>query len=318
MKTLVENQFRKSILAAPDRILVATDLTDVDYLIPHAIAQAKAGGARVTLIHALSPSDVVPMDGSTIPYVDKTKIARDARVALLAAARRLEAEGILCKTAVRDGIPDEVIPEELRQSGATRLILGTHGRGKLGQLTMGSVARELIKNVNVPVFIVGPHARAGFPHFTPRKILHPVSLMGAYRDSLGLALEIAQTYRTELTLLHVLDRDQDETMNPERTVEWARNALRALIPDTTRLAPPVHVEVTSGRISEEILKAAERCEADWIVLGADGGALSWPFSESAAYKVTTAAKCPVLTLRHEPVLTEEAVDLEKVHFTFPV
>ncbi len=81
---------------------------------PHAIAQAKSCGAQVTLVHALSPSDVVPMDGAAIPYVDKTKIVRDVRVILLSVARQFESEGIACDTAVRDGIPSDVIPEELR------------------------------------------------------------------------------------------------------------------------------------------------------------------------------------------------------------
>lgn len=317
MQALIKNQFEKFALAAPDKILVATDLTDTDSLLPHAIAQAKAGGAQVTLIHALAPSDTVAVAGAMAPYVDKAKIARDARVALLTAARRLDSEGIHCETAVVNGLPSEVIPKELLRTGATRLIMRTHGRGKLGQLAMGSVALELMTKVNVPVFAVGPHVRPDVRSTMPKKILHPVSFTDAYRDSLSLALNVAQTYRAELTLLHVLDEDQNSTMNPERALVWAKNALQALIPNTTKLAPPVHVEVASGRLVEEILKATERGDADWIVLGVGGAVRIWPFSEGAAYKVLTAAKCPVLTLRHEPFLTE-AVNVEEVHFTFPV
>jgi len=36
---------------APDKILVATDLTDLDYLIPHAKAQCEASGASLVLCH---------------------------------------------------------------------------------------------------------------------------------------------------------------------------------------------------------------------------------------------------------------------------
>ena len=56
MQYTAENCFQTRVLAAPDRILVATDLTDSDYLIPHVIAQAKASNARVTMFHAVPRS----------------------------------------------------------------------------------------------------------------------------------------------------------------------------------------------------------------------------------------------------------------------
>lgn len=318
MQTPVENHFEKCTLAAPDRILVATDLTDTDFLVPYAVAQAKACGAQVTIAHALPPSDLVPIDGAAIPYVDRTKIIRDVRVTLLSVARLFEAQGISCDTFVKEGIAREVIPEELNRVEATRLIMGSHGRGKLKQLTLGSVARDLIAETNIPVFVVGPRAHTDIQHVTPRRILHPLSLMGDYRKSLQLAFDIAQSHRAELILLHVLDQDLNPSMNPEKTVEWANNALKALVPDGTKLVPPVHTKVTSGKLVEQILKVADQTDSDWIVLGADGSIRVWPFNEGVAYKVLCAASCPVLTLRHEPARIPIAADLAQVHFTTPL
>jgi nucleotide-binding universal stress UspA family protein len=195
--------------------------------------------------------------------------------------------------------------------------MGTHGRGKLGQLTLGSVAHDLIAELPIPVFVVGPHARDSVRHVTPRRILHPVSLVGEYRESLNLALEIAQTYKAELILLHVLDRNVNQSIDPERIISWAKKALDALIPNATNPVSLVQTRVTSGKLAEEILKAAVQTDADWIVLGAEGGLRSWFFPESAACKMVAAAPCPVLTLRHEPTQTEVA-DLEEVHFTSPL
>jgi nucleotide-binding universal stress UspA family protein len=195
--------------------------------------------------------------------------------------------------------------------------MGTHGRGKLGQLTLGSVAHDLIAKVPVPIFVVGPHARDFVKHLTPRRILHPVSLMGDYRESLQLALEIAQAYRAELTLLHVLDRNVNQSIDPDRSISWAKNALDALIPDAPSPISPVRTRVVSGNLAEEILKAAVQTDADWIVLGADGGLRSWFFPESAACKMVATAPCPVLTLRHQPSRTEPT-NLEEVHFTSPL
>ena len=318
MRTSVENHPQNSPpLAAPDRILVATDLTDTECLVPHAVAQARASGAHVTLVHAIAPSDVVGMDGAAIPYVAKSTIFRDVRAMLHGVARQLELQGITCDIAVRDGVPFDVIREEISRIKATRLIMGAHGRGKLGQLTLGSVTHDLIAEVSIPVFLVGPHARGSVQHVTPRRILHPVSLVGEYRESLKLAFEIAQAYKAELTLLHVLDRNLNQSIDPERIVSWAEKALDALIPDATNAASVIQTRVTSGKLAEEILKTAIETDADWIVLGADGGLRSWFSPESAACKLVAAAPCPVLTLRHDPTHTEVA-NLEEVHFTSPL
>ncbi len=312
-----EPQFDKCALAAPDHILVATDLTDMEYLEPHVIAQANSTGARITLVHAILPSQFSPSDPAAIPYADRVKIIRDARLILQGLVRPIEARGITCTAAVRAGSPREVIREQLGETRAARLILGTHGRGKLGQLTLGSVAQELISSTNIPVFLVGPHARKSVEHVTPKKILHPVSLEGNHQETLDLALALCQTYRAEVTLLHVLDRNNADGINPERTIDWAKHALEALAPDGLSFGQPVHTLVTTGALAEEIVKAAEKTDADWIVLGAEGGNRFLAFHEHAAYQVLTRATCPVLTLRHEPYCATP-MKREEVHFTSPM
>jgi nucleotide-binding universal stress UspA family protein len=314
MQKVSENGFE---LAKPKRILVATDLNDVEYLVPYVVAQAKAVGAKVTLVHAIFPFEPVVVDPLAVPYVDEMKILRDARVMLLSVARQLEAQGITCDTAVREGRAGRVIREELDRTGATRLIVGTHARGKLGQFVLGSIAQELISSAHVPVFVVGPQARAGVEHATPRNILHPVSLMGNYQDSLDLALELAQAHGAKLTLLHVLEQEVTNEINPGRTNDWAKHALEALAAKGVNLASPVQTMVTTGAVAPEILKAAEQTNTDWIVLGADGEQPMWPFTASAPYKVLSTATRPVLTLRHKPFHTAP-MKLEDVHFTSPV
>jgi nucleotide-binding universal stress UspA family protein len=181
MQKDLERHFDTCTLTAPDHILVVTDLTDMEYLEPHVIAQANSTGARITLVHAILPSEFSPRDPAAIPYADRMKIIRDARLTLQGMVHPIEARGITCTTAVRAGSAREVIREQLDETGAARLILGTHGRGKLGQLALGSVAQELISSTNIPVFLVGPRARESVEHVIPKKILHPVSLVGNFR-----------------------------------------------------------------------------------------------------------------------------------------
>jgi nucleotide-binding universal stress UspA family protein len=313
----LESSIDKNALATPAHILVATDLTDTEYLLPYVAAQAKNAGAEVTLVNAFPRPEPVVLDPATVAPLNEMKVVRDARVMLLGVARQLEAQGVICHSAVREGWPGRVICEELDQTGATRLIMGTHARSKLGQCLLGSTAEEVLSSVHVPVFVVGPRAHEAVEHATPRKILHPVSLMGNYHESLDLALSLAQADGAELTLLHVLDREVVDEINPERTVDWAKRALEALAAEAVNPVTPVQSLVTMGSLDQEILKAAEQTNADWIIMGAADQQQSWPFNASAHYKVLCRTTRPVLTLRHMP-FHAAPMKREEVHFTFPL
>lgn len=317
MRPTTLNRSQKAAFVTPVRILVATDLTDGEYLLPHAAAQAKACGARVLLVHAVLPANSAPIDAGYIPYSDceRVNIDRHVQLELQGMARQLEAQGISCDVFFKHGFASEVIAEKLESSGATRLIMGSHGRGKLGQFMLGSVANELLGTVNAPIFIVGPQTSPADHRETPRKILHPVSLIGDYRRSAEIAIDLARLYKAELTLFHVLDPDVENAVNPERSLNWAENALLALVASGKDLAHPVQTRAMCGKVLEGILKAATQTNADWIVLGVDGGFNYLPFSNSYAYKLIAAVKCPVLTVRHEPQLLDDEKPVEDGHLS---
>ena len=316
MQKQVDSEFRNCMLAAPDRILVATDLTDLDYLVPHAIAQAKVCGAKLSFVHVLTSSRTSPPEAGTgigpaYLRADPAKVIRDARLILLGVERQVEEEGIVCDTRVRQGSVPEALAREINQTEATRLIVGTHGRDKLGRFVMGSIANRLLTSIQIPVMAISPNARNAEEQAIPRRILHPVSLMEIDYSSAQLPLNVAQTCRAELTLLHVIDPDLMECVNPGRVIEWAAGRLRSMVPSTD-LMPAIHTRVNCGALADEILKAAEQTEADLILLGTSGYS-AWSFNESMAYKVLTAAPCPVLTYHHEPYQSQINA-LESMHF----
>lgn len=299
MQASAENGFHTSALAAPRHILVATDLTDSDTLIPYAVAQAKITGAHVTLVHAVLPSAAMSIEAGVIPYTTEPAIDRNTQLMLSGMAAEVRSQGLVCDIVAHHGFPADVVCETLSEAGADRLIVGSHGRGKIGQFALGSVAKELLARVDVPVFAVGPAVQAVPEHLAPRNILHPVSLLGDCRKRLSFAIDVARVYDARLTLLHVLDPDVRASINSRRTLEWAKNALTALVPPTLA-AKSIETRVTSGRLVDEVLAAASETDADWIVLGVDGTFPFWRFVDSAAYRVLAAANRPVLTLRHDP------------------
>ena len=276
--------------ALPRQIVVATDLTDLDTLVPHVIAQAKATGAHVTLLHAIAPCDCThPGANSNVPDT------------LLKTAQMIEACGVACDAVVLCGLPGEIICRVIERTSATRLLIGAHCHGHAGPLMLGAVTNSVLKDVKIPVFVIGPVACHPVDA-TPKKILHPVSLKGKYRDHASIALEIARLYNAELTLLHVMPFYLRKSSYARTLEAQAERALRELVsPDHAG----VRTVVVPGELVQEILAAAVIEKPDWIVMGIEHDFPFWSKSNNAAYQVLADAKCPVLTLRRDIHETQE-------------
>jgi nucleotide-binding universal stress UspA family protein len=303
----IEREPEEAEFIRPARILVATDLTDIDYLLPHAIAQAKAYGANLTFVHAIVPVNAYPLEAGYSPYPEPAEIDRNVQAELAKIAAAVEREGISCDTSFDFGFGADVICEKIKTTGATRLIMGSRGHGKWGQLVLGSVSNELLGSVSIPIFVVGPHATVTSAHARPQRILHPISLNGDYKKSLAIAAGLATWYQAELTLLHVEDSEVEKEVNPVRTLAWTETAMMSLVPNGIAGGHPVHAQAVFGSVVTETLEAAKKANADWIVMGVEGGHGYIPFRSNTAYRVIAAATCCVLIVRHDASRVEEAL-----------
>ena len=292
-----------SALMVPDKILVASDLTDLDYLIPNAISQCKACAASLVLSHVIPPVQSDSLEPAVLLVADvarreEQKVLDHARRTLGGAAAQVRAAGIDCEVVIRRGHPRDEIAELVGQVHAGRVILGTHGRRNLKKFFLGSTAHEILKSTNVPVWTVGPHARP-FAHGQPSRILHPVSLSSGYQETAKLAVGLGQFYKAEITLLHVLPRDLHAEYASERLVRWTAFELTRLIPEEAPLWTTATVMVGAGEIVDQILHVAEKLGADLIVMGSNPDTAFWPVhGDNTVYNVIAEARCPVLTLRH--------------------
>jgi nucleotide-binding universal stress UspA family protein len=66
---------------------------------------------------------------------------------------------IAVETVTRIGTPAETLLDEAKRRGATRIVVGTHGRTGAKHLLLGSVAERVARRAAVPVLI----AHAGTP-----------------------------------------------------------------------------------------------------------------------------------------------------------
>ena len=162
----------------PATILVATDLSDLDHLMPFALEQAGETGARLILLHVLPASvAVIAADASGMPYYDTASALETAEEMLRPWCEVAARRGIRCDELVREGHPTQQIAAAARQFQADRVLLGTRSRSKLGKLLLGSVAEQVLRSVYLPVMTVGPeaHLPVGKRRGTRRPACHRTS-----------------------------------------------------------------------------------------------------------------------------------------------
>ena len=238
-------------MSRPKSILVATDLNDLDFLLPVAIDQARMTGAMIWLLHVIPPEAYASIEAGAYPFVGKEKEYRAAEAALAKVALGLREKNIACAYEVRRWYPVDEIKDCIREHGIDRLILGTSSRGKLGKVLVGSVAEELIRSLDIPVCTVGPSFRP-LASDHPRRIVLALSLRHRPEQALRFAVDLAAGLPAELTVLNISEQDRgDEGLAAgamskiqELLREWSRHPAKRIFASATvnrrnRLLPNV-------------------------------------------------------------------------------
>jgi nucleotide-binding universal stress UspA family protein len=295
--------------ARPAVILVATDLSDLDRLMPHAIEQAAASGARLLLLHALPTIAAISADASGLPYYDTSSALQIADRSMQLWCTLSRARGIGCEALVREGDPSHEIAVAIRQFHADRVIVGTRSRSKLGKLLVGSVAEQVLRSVNLPVITVGPEAHLEESDSRDSVMLLATTLREASRPGAALACQIAAVQKSRLIALHVLppvevmERKHQPTGPDSDAMRELRRLASEMAADCGVLIEPV---VAHGNPVIEILATASERHASLIMLGVtQRSAFENLTRDRAVSRVLAHARCPVLTLREQqPVFVE--------------
>ena len=295
----------------PAVILVATDLGDLDHLMPFALEQAAEVGARLIVLHALASSATMSADAAGMPYYDPSGALDFAEKEIAPWCDTARRQGITCDPLVREGHPIQQIAAAARQFQADRVVLGTRSRSKLSKLLIGSVAEQVLRSVNLPVITVGPEAHLPVEgHDRQRVVLHATTLRETSRPSAALACQIAAGQHAKLVLLHVLPPKfvMEREGLPTGDDSSAMRELRILAAETMAdCCLTVEPAIVHGNPAIEILSAASERRVSLIVLGATHRAAFENLTrDRTVYRVLAHARCPVLTLREPLGMSAEA------------
>jgi len=130
-----------------------------------AVKAAHRFGGRVVLVHAVEPvsaayGGVVPVSLDIAPLVDSGQALMHRLSDALATTGTTPA--VTIETRVVVGSPDQVVEDIARETTADLIVAGTHGRGAVGRLLIGSVAQRLLLRVPCAVLVVRRDGAASF------------------------------------------------------------------------------------------------------------------------------------------------------------
>ena len=141
-------------------VLCPTDFSDVSARAEtYAAALARHYDASLHLLHVDPPMPVMAPYGE-IP-VDARMFEEQREVAeaeLVKAGERARAGGLTVETTMKGGHPAREILALADRAQADMLVIGTHGRGGVEHLLLGSVAEKIMRKAACPVLVVPPGA----------------------------------------------------------------------------------------------------------------------------------------------------------------
>ena len=308
----------------PGIILFAAEIPTNEAAFCHALAQAVEYQATLVLFHASAPPPVAPrvmdgMDGgiradlvASLAYYEPDSLHRVEARALAPLARRVREAGVHCRTIVRLGPPADQILEAARDTGADRIVMGTHAPGHIGKLLIGSVAESVLRRAQLPVYIVGPDVETSTERcFAPKTVLCAIGRIESSGQAAVFAAELAARHHARLIIQHViLPQECQEVLAEHCTAEMERQLLD-MVP--TRFRQKVHPKavVMPGDPTEKLLEESRSHEADVIVMGAYGASTFAAITRhGVVYKVLASAHCPVITL--SPSVLEAGVSQKAI------
>lgn len=138
------------------KLLVAVDGSEysdraVDYVLAHWRGLDPA--LHVVLCHGDPP--LPPHIGNALGSSAVGEYHADnATKALESASKALAASGVAFDVRTSVGDPAEVVLDAIRKTGADLVVMGSHGRGALRKLLLGSVVTKVLASSPVPVLVV--------------------------------------------------------------------------------------------------------------------------------------------------------------------
>ncbi len=288
-----------------ERILCPSDFSDSsERAYDYGLSLARHYNAELYLLHVVRPV-IIGYPEYAVPDSVNTfygELSEYAEEQLREFAKTHAAGDVQAKVVVEEGVVTESIIDFARDNSVDLIVMGTHGRRGFQRLTLGSVTERVLRKAGCPVLAV---RRPAHDFVAPgdkgktldlRKILFCSDFSECSQRALQYALSMAAEYRSELSLLHVLEHlssPQEREAENNRIVRRLEEAVPAEMRSCCTIKPVVR----AGRPYEEIVKLAEQDHTDLVVVGVRGrNILDLALFGSTTHRVLQLGSCPVLAV----------------------
>ncbi len=315
MSTLAEIHDPKQSTAFK-QVLLATDFSEASQrAFAYAVAIARRYSAVLAVVHAIPPEprDRIPLEA--LPReLNRPRLEAEQQMKALGEDTRMG--GLNHHLLLEQGPVWDVLARVIQRENVDLLVLGTHGRGGLKKLALGSVAEEVLRLAPCPVLTIGPNVPPASGAVEFKRILFATDFGPTSTKAFPYALSLAEDYQAQLVLVHMVPPLQSPDLGPaaygpssyaaEEFTKWQRTMkdestrkLRALLPPQTKLPTEPECVVGMDFLPEGILEIAAVHRSDLIVMGANrtsaprvAAHMPW----ALIHEVLCHARCPVLTV----------------------
>ena len=138
-----------------ERILVPTDGSDATArAVEEAVDLAAAHGATIHALYVVNTASFasIPTESSVEGVSDM--LEREGNAALDAVETVATEGGVPVERVQLDGSPAREIIRYAEKADCDLIVMGTHGRGGIDRLLLGSVAERVVRSSTVPVLTV--------------------------------------------------------------------------------------------------------------------------------------------------------------------
>ncbi len=143
-------------MIALKKVLVPTDFSETSEKAVHYGAELAASlGAEVELLHVAEPMPVMYSEVGYVPDWDRDLVP-DAKRKLDALQIEVPPQLNVTRTVVC-GHPFVETVRYAKEHETDLIVIGTHGRGAIAHMLLGSVAEKVVRKASCPVLVVREH-----------------------------------------------------------------------------------------------------------------------------------------------------------------
>lgn len=288
-------------------ILVPVDFSSFSRAaLERALVLARTCDAQIRMLHALYLPPIT-LD-QALPESFWADLRKSEQAALEELRVEFEGRGARISTRFEEREPVEAIRDASRDPDVDLIVMGSHGRGGLDRLLLGSVSERTIQGACAPVLVVRED------EVEARQPIRSILFVTDFSEGAQRAEEVvaswARHFGSEVEVFHAIaetavlfapyavpgSSDFDGEMK-----EAARRRIEGVVERFEQRGVSVKSKIVYGFASEAIIRRAESTGAQMIAVGSQGYSRLQRFVlGSVALRVLRHAPCSVLVAGSPP------------------